>query len=383
MTDYLQLFYGREEDAPIGYASAYRGLRRGLEGIGVELGEVAEKILFHSIPWGGFSWYPQQQGGLSTMWEHSNIPPEMAKVLQLFDFIATPCTHSAELFREHVDVPVHVVPYGISRDFFPGEEPESPFTILTNALNTRKGFTDAIGAFEESGLNYEGRLVLKGPRERIQKYLPSTLPKGVEVFSEENLSPTELRELYCSAHCYLSMSRGEGWDLVAWEALACGVPTIVPDHTGYREWNHLAQARLESWDPQPSPIRSFGDPGDWRVMDPVEAANALRDVYHDYSSHREAALRSSQVMHEDCTWEDTAHRLVEALRPLGRIEPTGDKQKQEPLVECECVRFLPMFEISGFSAGPLKVGSRHSFPIEVVRVLSESGYVQALEEQTV
>lgn len=377
--DYLSMFYGRDENAPIGYAYAYKELRAALERQGVDFSQVGETVLYHSIPWGGFDWYESQRAGLSTMWEHSRVPEEMRKVLQGFHFVVTPCTHSAELFEPYVPE-VHVVPYGINPDAFKPKRrpPKGRFTILANALNSRKGPAQAVEAFRLSGLQGDAKLVLKGNPEKIRKYLPSTLPTGVEFFSQ-TVSTEDLRDLYTSAHCYLSMSRGEGWDLMAWEALACGTPTVVPDHTGYREWNHLAQIRLESWVPQPSPVKDFGDPGDWNVMDAEEAAHALQTVYHDYESHREGAVRSSESMRRYHTWDHTAQTLLEALRPLRPLKRKGQKVGHEPTLLVETTQYLPFFDIGGYKAGPLKVGSRHHFPAEVARQLTRSGYVEPIE----
>ncbi len=42
--------------------------------------------------------------------------------------------------------------------------------------------------------------------------------------------------VYPAADCFLSVSTGEGFQYPAWEALACGVPLVVPDTDARRAW---------------------------------------------------------------------------------------------------------------------------------------------------
>jgi glycosyltransferase involved in cell wall biosynthesis len=47
------------------------------------------------------------------------------------------------------------------------------------------------------------------------------------IFINENLSLSQLRNLYCVADCYVSPYRAEGFNLTVLEALACGSDVIV------------------------------------------------------------------------------------------------------------------------------------------------------------
>src|SRR5205807_7448785 len=46
-------------------------------------------------------------------------------------------------------------------------------------------------------------------------------------------------DLYQNAHCYLQPSRGEGFGLQPLQALACGIPTILTDAHGHKDFAHL------------------------------------------------------------------------------------------------------------------------------------------------
>ncbi len=52
---------------------------------------------------------------------------------------------------------------------------------------------------------------------------------------EGSFDEHELAGIYCGADAYVSASRGEGFNLPAAEAAACGLPVIVPDNTCHSE----------------------------------------------------------------------------------------------------------------------------------------------------
>ncbi|NIN68091.1 MAG: glycosyltransferase [Anaerolineae bacterium] len=75
-----------------------------------------------------------------------------------------------------------------------------------------------------------------GQLERIKKgtRLPHDYARIFVVPSV--LSDQEMAELYRSVDCYVSTSRGEGFCLPAAEALACGVPVIVPGASSFKDY---------------------------------------------------------------------------------------------------------------------------------------------------
>lgn len=67
-------------------------------------------------------------------------------------------------------------------------------------------------------------------RGRDWDHTGSTFVNGLATLPEEKLV-----ELYSAADVYLSTSLGEGWGLGITEALACGCPVAVPEHTACAE----------------------------------------------------------------------------------------------------------------------------------------------------
>lgn len=173
-------------------------------------------------------------------------------------------------------------------------------------------------------------------------------------------------------------SRGEGWDLIAWEALACGVPTIVPAHTAYLDWGHLAQGWLRDRVVENSIIMGMRDMGDWQVMDVDEAVDVLRWAYEHREKLREQARESSEIIRSEHTWQHRAQEIVNHLRPLRPLTDPGDPEHVRSLVWVRGLKFLSHYDVGGFASGPVKPDTEYRLPAEVARVLDEAGYVETL-----
>jgi glycosyltransferase involved in cell wall biosynthesis len=365
MTNLNWVFYG-DENKPAGYPYVAKMMRQGLRDNHVDLDSVAETLIIHTVPYRDtFSWYPGQRAGVFSMWEHSKVPWAMAEGLSCFDFAVVPCGFSKDLFAPHVKGPVHVIPHGIDPTvFYPADDPAGPFTVVVPATVSRKGAEQVVEGWRKAQV--EGRLILKGSY---------TKPLYRNEFVVRRVP--DMRDLYKQAHLCVSGSRGEGWDLICWEALACGVPTIVPQHTGYLSWGHHAQGWLTNFKEAPSDVVAYGDPGDWLVQDADEIADRIRWGYDNWSRLRADALRSSQHIRENYTWKQVTNQLLDALgHPLKPLVPDGPKQKIIPMTWITCVSCPEPFEIGHWQGGPLEAGVDYQVPLEVARVLVEAGHVK-------
>ena len=57
-----------------------------------------------------------------------------------------------------------------------------------------------------------------------------------QITPERGMEQSALRMIYSTADVKLSTTQGEGWGLTTMEAMACGVPNIVPNWSGLAEW---------------------------------------------------------------------------------------------------------------------------------------------------
>lgn len=146
------------------------------------------------------------------------------------------------------------------------------------------------------GLTDNGRLALSEPN----------VGKGVE----DELLPY----LYSAMDCYLLTSQAEGWSLTLHEAMACGVPAVVPDAaaTGEDGWigdaairvpctSHALTAPMNA---QPYTIGAIPDREHTiSALNRLYASTQLRETY------RARGLKLAQ----EFTWERTGAMMVELL----------------------------------------------------------------------
>jgi glycosyltransferase involved in cell wall biosynthesis len=137
---------------------------------------------------------------------------------------------------------------------------------------------------------------------------------------EGSFSEHEMSRIYSSSNAYVSASRGEGFNLPAAEAAACGLPVVLPDNTAHPEI-----FGPEAFLFKPDGLKTYPE-GDWisdwyvgqlfsRFGKPSirRLTEILEIVSRDGPGVREraAALRSKIVGRY--TWDAAAARVVERL----------------------------------------------------------------------
>jgi len=115
-------------------------------------------------------------------------------------------------------------------------------------------------------------------------------------------------------------NRGEGGtNLVAMEALACGVPTILAANTGQRDF---ADAEIcfplqRQGEVQPTPMM----PGveEWGESDPEEIVAILEEIYNHPERARERGRQGARHL-QNFTWEKQVGKLVTTIREFFGIQ---------------------------------------------------------------
>jgi glycosyltransferase involved in cell wall biosynthesis len=142
-----------------------------------------------------------------------------------------------------------------------------------------------------------------------QWLLDQGLPQGSFMtlpYTPNMLMPPILRE--CDAAIFPNRCEG-GTNLVAMEAMACGVPTIVANNTGQKDLVDLLGARaFETQTPiKASPGMACTD--DWMETDPDEIVEMLEDIYTNTSKARnDAAIMAKKIKEWD--WGPLNEKLL-------------------------------------------------------------------------
>jgi glycosyltransferase involved in cell wall biosynthesis len=200
-----------------------------------------------------------------TMQESSErVHPDMVKrANENFDELWTPTHWNACVFKDSgVRIPTRVIPLGVDASVYRpisgcklppcrliSDNPRrgcvavpQGFTFLTIGLpGFRKGWDVIADAMElafgrrKVGVNFVIGLT-HSPGAWNEKIYKQFSRYKVPIWTlEGSFTEHELARIYNAVGCYVSASRGEGFNLPALEAAACGTPLVVPDNTAHTE----------------------------------------------------------------------------------------------------------------------------------------------------
>jgi glycosyltransferase involved in cell wall biosynthesis len=257
-----------------------------------------------------------------------------------------------------VIVPIEVVNYGVDTKTFTPEGTKAQFKIQHERFNDdtcvflsinswgliqepggrwalphndRKGFDLLIKAYCEEFKKENVMLFLK--ISTFWRYIPEQVVADVIndlskdnsdviiIFDNKQIPKQALANLYRSASCFVTPTRGESWGMTIAEAMASGLPLIVTkDHnSGYMDFCKGADGVF--WidndgyvdaDPQ------FFPKGNMQANPSIESLRKqLRKVYDMWVSERaklkELGLKNRKAV-ENMTWENAAKKFIEAIQ---------------------------------------------------------------------
>lgn len=301
------------------------------------------------------NWEPVEQG----IWIH--IQPWEFGYLPL-DWLAPLRDHVTEIWapsryvrRVYVDSgidenKVKVMPWGCDTEVFRSDAPplllptskQFRFVFVGGAI-PRKGFDRLLEAYiAEFRREEDVCLVIKDmggnsfyrdvARDEIYQALGDQTAPEV-VYLHEQFVPSQLATLYAACHCLVAPYRGEGFGLPVLEAMACGLPAIVPaggptddfvtDATGYR-----LPAR-EIAIPDKAGLCQTGLEFDVSLAD---LRSALRHAFENQNEVHERGQLASQEVRNNWTWDVAIRGMSERLWELAEIHlKNGSTVAKEPL----------------------------------------------------
>jgi glycosyltransferase involved in cell wall biosynthesis len=115
-----------------------------------------------------------------------------------------------------------------------------------------------------------------------------------------------------NGHVFLSCARSEGWNLPLIEAMSCGTPSI------YSNWG----AQLEFAQDKGHPVKVLDEKpipnmiGNYIEPDFNDLSKIMRDVYTNYWKYKEKALKESEIIRTQFSWENSANKAYEILKNL-------------------------------------------------------------------
>ncbi len=269
-----------------------------------------------------------------TMLEVDRFPAEWVRQANRMDEVWVPSESSRRAFLDSgLKRPVHLIPLGVDPDYFhPGvtgyRNPSEYVFLSVFEWGERKGPAIALRAFNEAFSASEPvRLVCKiinvDPRVSIREEIRALglRPGGgrISYVLNREFPRAELPSLYRSADCFVSPSRGEGWNLPLLEAMACGLPAIATDwgaHKDYLNDGNGYPLRIRGLVPAVTSCPYYVG-ARWADPDPEHLRALLREVYEHRDEAARRGARAAAEVAERWTWHASAARIVRRLEEIG------------------------------------------------------------------
>lgn len=283
-------------------------------------------VIVHTVPEYFPFWIEAERGRTiigHTVWETTAIPAHWPALLNGVDRLFVPCEWNKTVFPQcGVTVPIDVVPHiaddqtgsgGAGADRHDGDG----FVFYTIGVWThRKALYCTVQAFCEAftaadpvtlviktnprdltstGLvRYFRRSVAQAVRRVTRKY---PRPPRIRLITDV-LSESQIRRLHLRGDCYVSLCRGEGWGVGAFDAAASGNPVVMTAFGGQLDYLNRELAYLVDYELVPvinpqAPL-SYSPDQRWAEPDIQHGAQQLREVaaHPDVARARGRALQS-------------------------------------------------------------------------------------------
>jgi len=259
-----------------------------------------------------------------TPWESTKIPSGWINHMRQCDEIWATSSYVKEIYEKHqVHHNIHVIPHGISDEFqIIDREITDTFNFLhVGGDSKRKNAQMAVDAFLEL---YEGNMDFK-------LYLKYTNFCFAEVYLNGRLVPASMHpqivaipesydieslvKLYHSCHCMLYPTNGEGFGMIPFESICTGMPTIVTNETGCKDFANYsipldAEFSSADWNTQ-----QYGeDTGMWASPDFDQLIELMDLVVSEYDEFKKHTIKSAKILHVEQSWSAIADKIVDRIK---------------------------------------------------------------------
>lgn len=262
---------------------------------------------------------------LFTYWEASKINPGWANVSNTADGVFVPSEYVKDVYKSSgVNAPIFVYKQPIDPIFNyqrwekPEEEKDCFDILFLGTCIPRKGidiFTKAMDEVFGNDPRVRIRIHTKPwsealgdmSREIVKQYGDN--PKYF--ITRDVMSMTALVEMIQQSDLVVAPSRSEGLGLIPIQSVMCGTPALVPNHSGFKEYNDKPGfTRIE----KNELVKAQGiyAEGDWYEPDFKELCEKLQYAKDNHPALLKEAEEGSKILREEYSVAAT-YQVVESL----------------------------------------------------------------------
>lgn len=309
-----------------GYGAASKALMEALGRRGVEVLPDSDIQLNFCMP-------PDYEVGAKwtigyTPWESTEVPKNWVFGLRGVDDLWTTSQWVKHIFYQYTDKEVFVLPHGIDDVW---KQPkvrtakrDGPFIFLhVGEPAVRKGGDIFFNAwYHHFRTRKDVSIIFKSVgapwcRAKDSKNhilaAPSSAGPRVTVY-DQVMTQQQMVDLYHKCHCLVYPSRGEGFGLIPLEAMATGLPTIMPNQGMGDFSEHAAGVLVNSkWvSSQSQKIH----PGKWMDHDLDELIYLMEMMIADYEKYSHFQYNQTSLIYDKFNWDAVADLAIERIQNL-------------------------------------------------------------------
>lgn len=268
-------------------------------------------------------------------WEFGHLPS--AWLAPLRDHVTEVWAPSQYVKRvyERSGVPsekIQVIPWGVDPEVF---TPDAVPLLLPTAKTfhflyvggtiERKGFDRLLDAYlAEFGPEEDVCLVVKDVtfyrhntwREQVLTAQKDSRNPEI-LYLDRPLTPGQLAGLYTACDCFAAPYRGEGFGLPILEAMACGIPVIVPQGGASDDYVCPAAAYLlEGSEHAVEPAIDLCGPLLEIAVRPEDLRQRLREAFAHRQQTQQKGRQAAAHVRTRFLWHETARRMAERIHAL-------------------------------------------------------------------
>jgi glycosyltransferase involved in cell wall biosynthesis len=270
-------------------------------------------------------------------WEEDRFPKRWVdEYNQHLDLVLAASQHTARVLkRSGVKVPVLLLPNGLNVDFLeskPSGASRNKVAELLKGANGYRFFHNSSGLERKSpeelikaytkafSASDDVTLIIKSYPNATNRFPDLLKEFGSKqdlpqiIYIEEDLSDEGMVALYETAHCYVSPSRAEGFNLPALEAMHLGIPVITTGWSGQLDFCDDSNSYLLDYKLVPAKSHLDNPGAYWAKVDEAHLSNLMQQAKAEFSSPVQLGMvERARITASAYTWTAAAEKLVEFL----------------------------------------------------------------------